>query len=354
MSVRAPEAGSERTGQRGIRLWTVPDGGILGTGLAEPVMLLGSVDGADALIDLEYDLNRTGPRPVVVRRPGDGPELRRLQNVGDFAVDALGSENLQRTGNHVLLRASYANGSTAEAEVRFDTVDLGASGTFRERIAAATAASEVGQVVDGRWSLRRGAVPAIGVAEEDAGLDRIIMLGNPPRETDFAAELTVRVNRWTRARHNIGLLFGWEGHRLGDGATSLPVEWTTGLAYYFSHCPGLRLRLGDDVHIDAAGRKVGDRVLGEAPVSWAARAMARVAERPTGGTGMRQLRPGVAYTFRTELRRDRWSLAVRPQGSRTRPPQLEVAVDAPPPAGPLGVIAHYCSVDVLDFVTEEL
>ena len=136
----------------------------------------------------------------------------------------------------------------------------------------------------------------------------------------------------------------------GDG-TSLPSQWSTGLGYYYSHCRGLRIRIGVDVHFDERGQKVGDHILGEQCLSfgryWLSRVLrkARVLSAP-----LPQIVPESHYWFDLLIRGDSHALTVWRATDSQPPPQIIVSNPVELlPAGPAGIIAHRCAVRVYSF-----
>jgi hypothetical protein len=210
---------------------------------------------------------------------------------------------------------------------------------------------EIGQCIDGCWhvSTDENGQSCLEVRPEHAGYDRLFGIGRHDWTSGYRVQLDFRVTKWTKHDYfNVGILFKWNPHSQGDG-TSLPTNWSTGLAYYASNCPGLRLRYGVDVHFDSAGNKYGEHLLQEKPISaWKSRAreylkrFGRFVNRP-----LAQLSPGTLYTFDLLIHPKEYTLEIFEKGRRE--PLASLQVFDPPdllPSGCVGLIACNCAVRI--------
>jgi hypothetical protein len=208
--------------------------------------------------------------------------------------------------------------------------------------------------VDGRWRVGGDDTGNrwLEIAEDDAGLDRVVLFGRDDLSAGYTIRARVLVTSWVGKPHNVGLLFKWNPHLQGDG-TSLPSQWSTALGYFYSKCPGVRIRYGVDVHLDDNGRKVGDYVLAEARLSRWRALVGRTFRRIRGSKIYSQLAPGVPYCFELRVGKAVHTLTVWKCGRRKPSPQ--VVVNNPHPyleSGAAGVIAHRCGVRVYEFEVE--
>lgn len=333
-----------------VALWNVASDVPALVGAAETFAVVGHVHGASDRMVLSYRLNGGCTTPVVVRPRTAPPTLQRLNAPGDFAIDTISSSALGPE-NELELTVEEEGVILATHRTRFAARPWSDVATLSESLIRASRPQQVAQLVDGRWVVAtdEDGRKCLRVGEDDAGLDRIVLLGPPVDWVGRTVTARLRVRSWTRSLHNVGLLFDWRGHRIGDGA-ALPPEWTTGLAYYYSKGAGLRLRLGEDVHYDADGHKLGDRLLGEGPVTPARARVARATRRLGGGTLFRQIPPGIDHWFQARLAPDGYALTVWRDGRPQPGPQVVARAPVPAPlSGAAGIIAHYCAVDVSEF-----
>jgi len=335
-----------------IELFNVADGVPVYMGAQRIVNIVGHLHEPDSIESLAYSLNGGPERPVFFKVAG--AVAQRLLHSGDFNIDTIGREQL-RPDNTLVVTASLRDGGREERVWRFPAAAGDSPPDYRLALHDVEHPQQVAQVVDGRWRVSGDATGDrwLEIAEEDAGLDRVILFGRDDLGTGYTIRARLMVTSWVGNLHNIGLLFKWNPHLQGDG-THLPSQWSTGLGYYYSHCPGLRIRYGVDVHTNAEGRKMGDHVLAEAPLShwryWARRLGRRfVGDRP----GFEQVVPGVPYYFELRIEEGVHALTVWKAG---RPkPRPRVVVNNPPQLldqGAAGIIAHRCGVRVFDFAVE--
>jgi len=335
----------------GIEVWNVTDGIASVTGALERFLVIGTVAEPASLDQLTYSLNGSAERPVVVRRDENPGVLSRLSAVGDFSIDTIAADELQPI-NELRLTARTHDGEQRTRYVSFavESIKQSADGV-RLDVERSEYPQQLCQLVDGRWQRATDADgrPCLRISTADAGYDRVALFTPPTLEPPYTLSMRVRVEKWTRRVHNVGLVFGWRDHLSGDGHV-LPRDWTTGLGYYYSHSPGLRLRVGESVRYDDAGRKFGDRVLAERPLSRRRELLARASDRIGGGTRLRQIATGRDYWFRLRATPTRYALSVWPAG---RPePAAQVTAPADEVAAPIGaggIIAHHCAVNVYEY-----
>ena len=335
-----------------IELFNVADGVSIYTGAQRIVNIVGHLRDPDSVESLGYSLNGGPERPVFFKFAD--ATAQRLPRSGDFNIDTIGREQL-RVDNTLVVTASLRDGSREERVWRFPAAAGDSPPDYRLALHDVEHPQQVSQVVDGRWRVAGDATGDrwLEIAEEDSGLDRIILFGRDDLGTGYTIRARLMITSWVGTPHNIGLLFKWNPHLQGDG-THLPSQWSTGLGYYYSRCPGLRIRYGVDVHMNAEGQKMGDYVLAEAPLSHWRYWVGRIGRRFRGRwTGLDQVLPGVPYYFELRIEEGVHALTVWKAG---RPkPRPRVVVDSPPQLldrGAAGIIAHRCGVRVFDFAVE--
>jgi len=336
-----------------IDLWNVCDGVPVYTGAQSNVNILGRLRRPEEVGELTYSLNGGPALPVFFKNAE--ATANRLALPGDFNIDTIDRDQIQ-SDNSLVMTASLRDGGSEEQTWRFPAVPAGNSDkSFRLDLQGVEHPQQVSQLVDGRW--RVGGDDRdnrwLEIPEEDAGLDRVILFGRDDLTTGYTIRARVLVTSWVGIPHNVGLLFKWNPHLRGDG-TNLPSQWSTALGYYYSNCPGIRIRYGVDVHVNADGQKMGDYVLAEATLSrWRALA-GRVIRRLGGGSRIfAQLAPGTPYCFELRIEEAAHALTVWRCGRSKPSPQI--VVDNPTQyldRGAAGIIAHRCGVRVYDFEVE--
>ena len=334
-----------------IELWNVADGACLVTGAQRTFNVLGRITPAGHPLYLAYSLNGAPARVVHARGPRNGS--LRLQSTGDFSIDRIRSEELLEENELVLQGAAPDGTSPWRRVVRFSARSFPTRQPWQLQLEPGQAVGEVGQVVEGRWGVEvdEHGRPGLTILPSDAGLDRVVLLSPPVLAPAYDVEALIRVDRFTRSLHNVGLVFDWRGHPSGDGS-DLPREWTTGLGYYYSNSPGLRIRLGRDVHQTVDGERRGDIVLAASPYS-TSRQVARVAARKLsrGRLGLPGLPTRRLMKLHLKVRTGGYELTVWPAG-RSRPHAAQVVAERPHgylEPGACGIIAHYCAVRVYEF-----
>jgi hypothetical protein len=222
-------------------------------------------------------------------------------------------------------------------------------------------AHQIGQIVDGKWKVTRdpSGKPCLEIPREDSGLDRIILLGRHDWTTGYTVSARLAVTAWTRTPYNVGLVFKWNEHLQGDG-TCLPTQWSTGLGYFSSYDPELRIRFGVNVHIDASGRKLGDYVLRDGHLSKWRHVVRRLLESQLAklipsrimpfAFPFTELVPLREYMFKMRVNPRKYALTVWPSSATEPQPQLEVLDPVERLSqGSVGIIAYNCGVRVYSF-----
>jgi hypothetical protein len=338
---------------RFAELWNVCNGVSTYVGAQNVVNIVGRLLDYDAVERLSYRLNCGREIEICFRKRGS-PE-HRLSRYGDFNLDTIRREQL-RAENQIELIARLKDGNTVNAPyiltVRSNTTETGA---FKLDLTGSNHPQEVGQVVDGKWVVDRSEEDEmfLGIRRDDAGLDRIILFGSDGLNENFTLRARIEVVGWTRPVHNVGLLFNWHPHLQGDGSW-LPGQWTTGLGYYYSHCKGLRIRIGVNVHTNSLGEKVGDKILGEeklsASIYWMDRMFRKVSR---GRYFVSQITLGVHYWLELSAASGAYRLTVWPANGSRPSPQISVNCGREHLAkGAAGIIAHHCVVRVFEFHIE--
>jgi hypothetical protein len=336
-----------------IEVWNVQNNIGVYAGAQNILNIIGRLNDAEVVETLVYKLN-SGPEVQVFFR-NQRVSANRLARQGDFNIDTITRDQLL-IENKLQLIARLKDGTQVSRSYLL-TVKFGHGRTshFNLDFTSTEHPQELGQLVDGKWRIGRDerGQACLEILPEDAGLDRIILFGTDELQSSYTIRTRINVKRWLGAIHNVGLLFKWNPHLQGDG-TCLPSQWTTGLGYYYSHCPGLRIRIGVDVHLNEHRKKVGDNIFGEGVLStrryWANK-MVRNLTR--GRCWVPQIVPGLDYWF--ELRVDSGAYALTVWPITHLRPSPQVVVTSPPELlakGAVGIIAHYCAVRVIEFHLE--
>ena len=331
-----------------LQVWNLSQGGRAGVGAQDVFNVLGRLADPDDVESFSYRLNGSDARRIHFR-DGNDDGKGRLARLGDFSIDTLRTSELQDE-NRMELRVERRSGGEVNHRIDFAAERVGDHDKrFRLELDGADSVEEVGQVVEGAWEIARDerGVPCLQVRRDEAGYDRIILFGRSDWTTGYEVTATLEPTEWTSGFHNFGLLFKWNTHHVGDG-TCLPTTWSTGLGYYCSYTPGLRLRFGTDVHVDETGRKLGDHVLREEPYSWLRYRAWRIANgRFRRGWKLPQFPAGRRYRYRLRIDPARYELTAWRDGAREPAPQ--VVVEEPVEHlehGAVGVIALDCAVRV--------
>lgn len=332
-----------------LTIWNLHAGVPLRFGAQDIVNIVGRLSRPAEVAEFCYSLNDAPKKPIAFRRTHDAS--LRLVREGDFNIDTIDCHDI-RPRNTLTFFISRTDNTSRRYTIDFPARPLTPDAhSYSLDLQGVDHPQEVAQIVDGHWKVvyNSNGERCITIAPEDAGYDRIILFdgaGHAPRQHVRAR---LRVVDWTRRRHNVGLLFRWQSHAGGDGY-DLPTRWSTGLGYYYSHSRGLMLRFGVDVHYDSNGVKLGDYCLADTVFSSWRHAVNVAGKLARRAPVFPQLTAGREYFFELCDEPDYCSLTVWPVGREQPAPQLFVP-DPPKllPPGAFGVIAHYCSVEILDF-----
>jgi hypothetical protein len=175
------------------------------------VNILGNVTDIIGMDSLYYSLN--GGSNVNLSR---GPDLRRLQNTGDFNID-LSYAALNAGANTVTVRAKNLVGDTKDTTI---TVIDNSSATpwplpYTVTWSGANALKDSVQIVDGKWEMVSGKPQAI-----ERGYDRMFAIGDTTwQDYEVTVRLTVHGYDSTSKAFErpssgpaIGILMRWGGH----------------------------------------------------------------------------------------------------------------------------------------------
>jgi hypothetical protein len=342
-----------------LEIWNLTPGTSNYAGAQEIFNIVGRLKSPEKTSNLHYSLNGETDKPVFFNR---GPaQIGRLPKPGDFNLDTIRLADL-KPYNEITFRVTSDNQEVKESKIAF-AINLYKEHKprFQLNFKEIEHASQVGQIVDGKWQLgyNSNGEPCLEIREENAGLDRIILFGRHDWTSGYEITTTLCVTTWIKRPYNVGLLFKWNPHLQGDGS-SLPIQWSTGLGYYCSYNPGLRIRFGVNVHLDENGNKVGSFVLKNGRLSlWRAmignvverRVIRRIAREIFGlKLPFTEIAPGIPYHFRLRIHPKKYTLSVWKYGKKEPPPQLVVSKpNERLPKGSMGIVAHYCAVKVYNF-----
>jgi hypothetical protein len=270
-----------------------------------------------------------------------------------FGIDSIATSDL-RSDNELVLHVDGEAAPIARIPFRCEALPSGPLCDVNDKLETAANIEEIAQVVDGPWRIAEsGGKAVVELGRDGAGYDRVCLFTKPLAD-GYRIDATLRVTHFKHPAHNVGIVFKWNDHEVGDGST-LPTKWNTGLAYFYSSSPGLRLRVGVGVHIDSAGRKVGDHVFDERVMSqvrrWGGGVLSRL---PPRQLIISQLRRNEPYRFVADISAERYTLSVGPPDG---PPSYVLEADAPPnllPTGAAGIIALNTAVVVERFAVEPL
>jgi hypothetical protein len=175
------------------------------------VNILGNVTDPTGIDSLYYRLN--GGAPVHLSR---GPDLRRLQNTGDFNID-LGYTALNAGVNTITLHAQNRFGEVKDTTIT--VVDNSSSAVWPMPYSvgwgSTTSLRDSVQIVDGKWELVGGKARAT-----ERGYDRIFAIGDTTwQDYEVTTKLTVYGLDSTGVGFDppssgpaIGILLRWSGH----------------------------------------------------------------------------------------------------------------------------------------------
>ncbi len=334
-----------------LEVWNLTSGGVARTGALDRFLVVGRLlDRRLGGRRLTYRLNG-GALGAVAQNPT--AEMKQRMAPWTFGIDSIRTTDLQ-TQNELVLCVDGTATPLARIPFRCEPLAGGPVCDLSERLARAVNIEEVAQVVDGPWRVTEGAGgPVVELGRDGAGYDRVCLFTQPLTD-GYRIDATLRVTHFKHPAHNVGLVFKWNDHEVGDGS-ALPTKWNTGLAYFYSSSPGLRLRVGVGVHIDASGRKVGDHVFDEQVMShgrrWGGGILSRL---PPRRLIVSQLRRNVPYRFVADITAERYTLRVGPADA----PAAHVLEAAGPPSllptGAAGIIALNAAVVLERFAVEPL
>ncbi len=167
--------------------------------------VLGKVSPAADVSSLAYQLNGGAFTDLTI-----GPDNTRLDDLGDFNADI--PISLLQTGlNTVTVRAIKTTGLVSTVDVNV-TLETGGDYLLPATISwgDVTDPQDVGQYVDGHWTLEEG---GLGVVE--AGYDRIFLVGTEDWQ-DYEALVPITINGvYPGETSGLGLLMRFTGHIVG-------------------------------------------------------------------------------------------------------------------------------------------
>lgn len=312
----------------------------------------GHVNNFGADDNLYYSLNNSEPRQIFVQPRKHGS--KRLLSPGDFNIDTICSDELKRD-NRIEIWKSGGSGIGEKHAIPFSVISFSDSEMeYHLNFDSVKYIEQLGQVVDGRWQISSDECgnKFLEISREHAGYDRLLTFGNQAWTTRYEITSRIEICSWVEnIFYNVGLLFKWNPHLQGNGH-SLPLQWSTGLGYYASKCPGLRIRFGIDVHTDSNGNKLGSHVLNEKPYSPFRRWIGYLKDEVLhiGARPFAQLPSGQQYFFKLRIHPSEYSLTVWRVGQAEPSPQ--VYISEPPdllPKGAVGIIALNCALRVYQY-----
>jgi hypothetical protein len=338
-----------------LELWNVGEDTECLAGAQSIFNIVGRVTSFSLGQRLTYSLNGGPERAVAVQGPVDA---KRLSRFGDFNIDTITVDELRQT-NVLRLVLHGAGGGLTEIirtfRVRFiEPAQL----SWRLDLRGASQPQEKAQIVDGKWRLGRDLDGRgyLAIASEDAGYDRVLLVGHRDWGSGYQVHARFRVDRWMPSiSQGIGCAFHWNAHRGGDGS-ALPDEWSSGIAWAFSESPGLTIRVGRNARKDASGRWLGETVVAEGTLSRTRATLSRLSRRivPTSYF-FPQIMPSIEYGYRLTVEERRLALSLW-KVAEPEPPAQVVAED--PPAilthGCVGVIAHHCAMKLYELTVSPL
>lgn len=333
-----------------IKIWNIVEGITNFAGAQSIFNVTGNVSKIEEVTNLSYSLNDDQYLPIVLKKHEIGGQ--RLEREGDFNIDTINIDSL-KVQNKLTIKAKLRNTKTISKVVNFRIKFFNkALNNFKLNLDNINYPQEVGQVVDGRWviSQQKRGKRCVEIIPEDSGLDRIILFSGDNLRTNYKINLQFSITQWTGIPHNIGVVFKWNPHKQGDGS-ALPSQWSTGLAYYYSNCRGLRIRIGKNVHFNSSGEKVGDWILGEEIFSfWRFMFMQIIKKFFKKKIIISQLIPGEKYNLEVKLKDNFISLSLW-KAHYVKPYPQVIVSDIPNllSKGSVGVIAHRCALKIYKF-----
>lgn len=345
-----------------IEIWNLDRNIPLTVGSQDIVNIVGRVKKYAEVESFSYSLNKMPWRPIVFRT--HFLSSPRLSHAGDFNIDTINIHDLK--SYNTIIFSITRNGRVVHKEIiEFSLSIIDNNQYFNLSLEKTKYPQQVGQVVDGKWKVSSDGSDnkCLEILPEDAGLDRIILFGKSSWSHGYIIRAKLKVTEWTHSTHNVGLLFQWNPHLQGDG-TYLPSQWSTGLGYYYSRCPGIRVRYGVNVHVDENGNKIGDFILQEKPLDYIKylhhHTVHRICYRLKNFTKLRntvrrssifsQIREGVVYNFQMTVHSKLFALTIWKDSRKKPKPQIYIR--QPKiflSEGSTGIIAYNCGVQVYEY-----
>ncbi|MDX1523224.1 MAG: hypothetical protein R3264_16485 [Anaerolineae bacterium] len=187
------------------------------------VNILGQVTGPAPISSLTYSLNGEPEKPLAF-----GPDQYRLASFGDFNID-IPLSALQPGRNEIIIAATDTAGQQAVKTAVFEYLpDATAPSPYEIDWSSVENIFDVGQVVDGQWSLEEK-----GVRSSIPGYDRIIALGDMWWE-DYEVTVPVTINRvepqfsYPSNGAALFVVVRWQGHREWDDSQPARGWWPLG------------------------------------------------------------------------------------------------------------------------------
>ena len=340
--------------KNGLEIWNLTPEIPVFAGAQQIFNIVGNLREPQKIKKFCYSLNEEAEKLIFFNHLNR--QLNRLQRPGDFNIDTIRLEQL-KPNNQIVFRVLYKDLTEKTHEINFQRTAYTAQiPKFQLDLKQIHYPEQVGQVIDGKWQLVRNkqAEPYLEINQKNAGYDRIILFGHHQWTHSYEIKARLSITKLTDTMYNLGLLFKWNEHLQGDG-TWLPTQWSTGLGYYCSYSPGLRLRFGVDVHCDDRGNKIGDYILQEKPFSpyryYLGKLFRRLLRKQAHlNPFATQILTNRQYCFRLLVKPQKYALTVWEAGKKEPHPQLIVPYPNDKlPQGSVGIIAHNCGVRVYEY-----
>ena len=337
-----------------IEIWNLTPEIPVFTGAQKIFNIVGSLKNPQKISRLLYSLNGNSEKLVFFKN--SERSSGRLQRLGDFNIDTIKNTEL-KSNNKLLLRLLYQDLTEKSYAIVFSSYFNNIKyPEFKLNWKEIKYPEQVGQFIDGKWQLvcDEQGKSCLEISQEDTGHDRIILFGHHQWTHSYEIRAKLSITQLSDTMYNLGLLFKWNEHLQGDG-TWLPTQWSTGLGYYCSYSPGLRLRFGVDVHWDERGNKLGDYVLQEKPFSpyryYLGKLFRRLLRKKAHlNPFAEQILTNRQYYFRLLVKPQKYALTVWEAGKKEPRPQLIVPYPSDKlPQGSVGIIAHNCGVRVYEY-----
>ena len=330
-----------------FEIWNLTPGQTIIIGSQSLFNIVGRVKDPINTIDFLYRLNQGKEVSIIYNI--SNRNAGRLERFGDFNIDTISVCDLKET-NELQLRVER-QGFSREWRIIFRVRQVaGERPQFSLDLTGISEPQEIGQTVDGFWQIgQEPTAPCLTIPPEEAGYDRVFLFGSEQWTSGYQIKARLEATALIHRVYLLGLLFKWGSHTKGDGY-SLPMNWSTGLGIFDSRSNTLRIRYGIDVHKEN-GRKIGDNLLGEAPlrqISPLSKSYQNLFGRKTDKDQFELNKP---YWFHLVVHPKIHSLAVWQDGFPP-PGQPQVVVNNPAellPSGSVGVIAYNCGIRVHNF-----